>query len=104
MRAARNVGDPTTVRCPVCVRDDVVLVTYVFGPRLPAFGRCVTSRAELKKITERPGEFTGYVVEVCPSCSWNHLARTFLLGSAVESERTAKGGSRKAAGRSRSGR
>lgn len=81
LRAARNVGDSTSTRCPVCERDNVVLVTYVFGPRLPAFGRCITSRTELQRITERPGEFTGYVVEVCPSCGWNHLARTFLLPS-----------------------
>lgn len=81
VRAARNVGDRTSIRCPVCERDDVVLVTYVFGPRLPAFGRCVTTRAELQAITERVGEFTGYVVEVCPTCHWNHLARTFILPS-----------------------
>ena len=65
--------------CPVCEEVKVVLVSYVFGPRLPAFGRCITSRKELKAIAQRKGEFTCYVVEVCPACSWNHLARTFLL-------------------------
>lgn len=78
-RAAREVGDPTKITCPVCEAAKVVLVSYVFGPRLPAFGRCVTSRAELRKLAKRSGEFTCYVVEVCPECSWNHLARTFLL-------------------------
>lgn len=81
MRAAREVSDKTKMVCPICVEDHVVLVTYVFGPRLPKHGRCITSRAELHKIAARKGEFTGYVVEVCPSCAWNHLARTFPLGS-----------------------
>lgn len=79
VRAAREVGDPTKITCPVCEAAKVVLVSYVFGPRLPAFGRCVTSRAELRKLAKRSGEFSCYVVEVCPACSWNHLARTFLL-------------------------
>lgn len=82
VRAARQVGDPTKITCPVCEAAKVVLVSYVFGPRLPAFGRCVTSRAELRKLAKRSGEFSCYVVEVCPECSWNHLARTFLLAPA----------------------
>lgn len=79
VRAAREVGEETRITCPVCEDAKVVLVSYVFGPRLPAFGRCVTSRRELQKIARRSGSFSCYVVEVCPSCSWNHLARTFLL-------------------------
>ena len=59
-----------------------MLVTYVFGPRLPASGRCITKKDELRKLAKRPGEFAGYVVEVCPDCSWNHLARTFVLSPA----------------------
>jgi hypothetical protein len=79
LRAAREVGDETSITCPVCEDAKVRLVSYVFGPRLPAFGRCITSSRELKSIAKKPGEFSCYVVEVCPDCSWNHLARTFLL-------------------------
>ncbi len=82
VRAAREVGDPTRITCPVCEEAKVVLVSYVFGPRLPAFGRCITSRRELHGIAKRSGEFSCYVVEVCPACAWNHLARTFLLNPA----------------------
>jgi len=82
VRAAREVGDETSITCPVCEERHVVLVTYVFGPRLPSFGRCVTSRKELQALARKAGEHTGYVVEVCPGCSWNHLARTFLLAPA----------------------
>jgi hypothetical protein len=79
VRASRECGEATSITCPVCEDAKVVLVSYVFGPRLPAFGRCVTNRRELQAIAKRPGEFSCYVVEVCPDCSWNHLARTFLL-------------------------
>ena len=79
-RNATSCGSPTTRRCPICTEHDVVLVTYVFGPRLPANGRCITKRAELTAIGKRPGQFAGYVVEVCPGCWWNHLVRSFLLG------------------------
>ncbi len=82
LRAARQVGEPTSQRCPICEDDQVVLVTYVFGPRLPAHGRCVTTKAELRALAKRSGTFACYVVEVCPSCAWNHLARTFLLNPA----------------------
>lgn len=78
-RAARELGDPTKLDCPVCEQTKVVLVSYVFGPRLPAFGRCITSKKELQAIAKRSGTFSCYVVEVCPECSWNHLARTFVL-------------------------
>src|SRR6187549_1677200 len=44
VRAARECGDETSQLCPVCEETNVVLVSYVFGPRLPAFGRCITSR------------------------------------------------------------
>ena len=81
-RAARELGEPTRLDCPVCEQHKVVLVSYVFGPRLPAFGRCISSKKELQAIAKRSGTFSCYVVEVCPACSWNHLARTFVLSPA----------------------
>lgn len=94
VRAAREVGDETSITCPVCEEVNVVLVSYVFGPRLPAFGRCITKRSELQAIAKRSGEFSCYVVEVCPNCSWNHLARTFLLKPAGRGATTGGGKAR----------
>lgn len=82
VRAAREVGEPSRIDCPICADDKLVLVSYVFGPRLPSHGRCITSAQELRRLARRSGEFSCYVVEVCPSCHWNHLARTFLLDPA----------------------
>jgi hypothetical protein len=80
LRAARNVGEPTAERCPICEEANVVIVSYVFGSGLAASGHCVTTRAELAKLKRRGSNLACYVVEVCPACSWNHLANTFHLG------------------------
>lgn len=87
LRAAQQLGEPTRVDCPICAEDDtipeppkVVLVTYVFGPRLPKFGRCISQKGELAKLDRRAEELTAYVVEVCPACGWNHLARALPIG------------------------
>ena len=80
VRAAREVGEPTRLDCPICEDDKVVLVTYVFGRGLPAFGRCITAKGELAKLDRRRDPLAAYVVEVCPTCSWNHLARVLPVG------------------------
>ncbi len=78
-RNAEFCGEPTGRMCPVCDETELVHVTYVFGPRMPAHGRCVTTKAEMARLRAKTGNFTGYVVEVCTSCNWNHLAKTYLL-------------------------
>lgn len=80
MRAAVNCGRTSRETCPICEEDQVVLVTFVFGSRLPAHGRCITSAKELDKLGRRANELACYVVEVCPSCAWNHLVRSFPAG------------------------
>jgi hypothetical protein len=80
VRAARGVGELTSEMCPICEQADVVLVSYAFGPGLPAKGRLVASAADLARARRAsPGDVACYVVEVCPECSWNHLARTTVL-------------------------
>jgi hypothetical protein len=80
MRAARQLGTPTTTPCPICDEDHLVLVTYVFGPRLPKHGRCVTTRTELDRFKRSREAFTAYLVEACRTCSWHHLLRVVPLG------------------------
>jgi hypothetical protein len=81
LRAASNVGDETREECPICEEVHVRLVSYVFGERLPASGVCVTSRQEMDRLARTSKQMTCYVVEVCPSCSWNHLARSFAIAA-----------------------
>jgi hypothetical protein len=90
MRAARNFGDETHVRCPICQEDNVVLVTYVFGPHLPHHGRCITRPHELEEFRQRAQRevaqaqsydslYMAYVVEACRTCKWHHLLRSLPL-------------------------
>ena len=80
IRAARNVGSPATIACPICDERELKLVTYVFGPRLPAHGRCVSTAADLATLDARPDELTAYVVEACVACKWHHLLRVLPVG------------------------
>lgn len=80
IRAARALGDPGTVACPICEEAKVVLVTYVFGPRLPSFGRCISSKREMVELNRRSDDLTAYFVEVCPACRWHHLLRVVPIG------------------------
>ena len=79
-RNAEFCGQPTGRSCPVCDSEGLVEVTYVFGSRLPKHGRCITTRAEMQRLQHRVSVSTGYVVEVCTVCGWNHLVRRFTLG------------------------
>ena len=79
LRAATNVGEETREDCPICEEVKVRLVSYVFGSRLPAIGHLRDLQAGAGQAGERGARVTCYVVEVCPSCSWNHLARSFTV-------------------------
>ena len=79
-RNAEFCGQKTGRRCPVCSESELVEVTYAFGSRLPKHGRCITTRAEMERLRQRVSVSTGYVVEVCTDCGWNHLVRRLALG------------------------
>ncbi|MEO1057202.1 MAG: DUF5318 family protein [Actinomycetota bacterium] len=80
VRAARNVGTVTQTTCPICEEADLRLVTYVFGARLPAHGRCVSTAAEMAALNRRPDDLNAYVVEACVECRWHHLLRVLPVG------------------------
>ncbi len=84
LRAARNIGTPLGESCPICEEAQLVHVTYVFGRRLPAQGRCPATRRELERLCRRTEEVACYVVEVCPGCAWNHLLRMYPAGGRVK--------------------
>ena len=80
IRAAKNLGTEATNSCPICAEHSLRLVTYVFGPRLPAHGRCVSTAKELNILNARSEELTAYVVEACIECRWHHLLRVLPVG------------------------
>ena len=80
LRAAKFHGERTEQPCPVCRRECLTHVTYVYGDELGQFSGRVKATKELEPMAREHGEFRVYVVEVCQSCSWNHLALSYVLG------------------------
>ena len=78
--AARFHGEPTEVRCPVCRRENVTLVHYIYGDELKQSAGQARKLAELPVLAMTLREFQVYVVEVCRGCDWNHLVEQYLLG------------------------
>jgi Family of unknown function (DUF5318) len=78
--AAKFHGDPTDVRCPVCRREHLTQVHYIYGDELKQSAGQARTKAELPVLAMTFREFQVYVVEVCRSCGWNHLVEQYLLG------------------------
>jgi hypothetical protein len=78
--AARFHGDPTDERCPVCRRDYLTNVHYIYGDELKSSSGQARRVAELPVLAMTFREFRVYVVEVCRGCGWNHLIEQFTLG------------------------
>jgi hypothetical protein len=81
LRAAKFHGEPTDVRCPICRKNNLTHVTYVYGDELGQYAGRVKRGPELTEMAAEYGEFRVYVVEVCQSCGWNHLATSYVLGT-----------------------
>ena len=78
--AARFHGDPTEERCPICRRENLTHVNYIYGDELKASAGQARTGAELPVLAMTLREFQVYVVEVCRGCGWNHLIEQYLLG------------------------
>lgn len=78
--AARFHGEPTDERCPICRRENLTYVHYIYGDELKQSAGQARTRAELPVLAMTLREFQVYVVEVCRGCAWNHLVEQFLLG------------------------
>jgi len=81
LRAARHFGEPTERLCPVCERENVTNVTYVYGDALGRHAGQAKVTSELADMAHDYDEFRVYVVEVCQGCSWNHLTVSYVLGN-----------------------
>jgi hypothetical protein len=81
LRAAKYHGEATDERCPICRKTNVTHVTYVYGDELGQYAGRVKRTPELTEMAAEYGEFRVYVVEVCQSCGWNHLATSYVLGT-----------------------
>jgi Family of unknown function (DUF5318) len=81
VRAAKFHGEPTKVTCPVCRKEPLTNVSWVYGDELKHAAGSARTHEELARMASLFGEFTVYVVEVCRTCSWNHLVQSYVLGT-----------------------
>lgn len=80
VRAAKFHGDRTDQPCPVCRRDNLWYVNYIYGEELRTSSGQARGLAELPVLAMNYREFDVYVVEVCRGCAWNHLVEKYTLG------------------------
>ena len=67
-------------RCPVCRREQLTHVHFIYGDELKQSAGQARTKAELPVLAMTFREFQVYVVEVCRGCGWNHLVQQYLLG------------------------
>jgi hypothetical protein len=80
LRAAQHHGEPSDDTCPLCRRDLLTLLTYVFGDELGEYSGRIRRTRQLGAMAESYCAFTVHVVEVCQRCHWNHLRLSYVLG------------------------
>jgi uncharacterized protein DUF5318 len=81
LRAAKFHGEPSGVTCPVCRKEPLTLVSWVFGDALKHASGSARAPEELDRMAAMFEEFNVYVVEVCRTCNWNHLVQSYVLGT-----------------------
>jgi hypothetical protein len=79
LRAASYSGERTPDHCPICEYGTLILVKYAFSDSLPKRENgMVWTGTDVGPLLEFP-EARIYTVEVCASCSWNHLRSQLML-------------------------
>lgn len=81
--AAKYHGETIDVRCPICRRENLSLVHYIYGDALRDSAGQARPVRELPALADAVREFRVYVVEVCRGCDWNFLVEQYLLGYAA---------------------
>ncbi|WP_137160022.1 DUF5318 family protein [Blastococcus sp. CCUG 61487] len=79
-RAAKYHGEALDTPCPVCRKERLTRVNYVYGDHLGHVAGQAKTPVELARMDAAQEEFTVYAVEVCRSCGWNHLECSYVLG------------------------
>lgn len=80
LRAAGFHGAVTETLCPVCRKENLAEVSWVFGDDLGAASGSARGADEIEQLALTHDAFTVHVVEVCRSCSWNHLVESYDVG------------------------
>lgn len=93
LRAAKFHGKGSDVVCPICRKEQLTLVSWVFGEKLGPVNGSARTAEELVRLAASREEFSVHVVEVCRTCSWNHLVQSYVLGAVPAPKRRRSTGS-----------
>ncbi|QWF80552.1 hypothetical protein HUW46_03975 [Amycolatopsis sp. CA-230715] len=98
LRAAKFHGQPSATSCPVCRKEALTHVSWVYGDELKHAAGSARTPDELTRMANLFAEFTVYVVEVCRTCGWNHLVQSYVLGTGTPDCPEPRRSSRRTAG------
>lgn len=87
LQAAKFHGEPSEVTCPVCRKERLTEVSWVFGEELKHASNSARGAEELARMATMFKEFNVFVVEVCRTCNWNHLVLSYVLGTGGRDDR-----------------
>jgi hypothetical protein len=79
--AAKRLGVETERVCPVCRKEKLHEVLWVYGDAIGDADGTSRTLAEVKRIASERPDFAVYQVEVCTACDWNHLVQTWRTGT-----------------------
>ncbi|AZG46702.1 DUF5318 family protein [Gordonia insulae] len=88
LRAAKFHGRQSSTLCPICRKEQVTLVSWVFGEKLGQVSGSARTNEEIARLATSAEEFSVHVVEVCRTCSWNHLVQSYVAGLPPRSSRS----------------
>ena len=81
VRAAEELGTATDRTCPICRREPLREVSWVYGDALGSQSGSARTPAQVAALAQRRPDFAVYEVEVCSGCRWNHLVRSWRTGT-----------------------
>lgn len=90
LRAARFHGAATDRTCPVCRKERLAEVSWIFGEELRHASGSARNPEELDRLATQYDEISVYVVEVCRTCSWNHLVLSYVTGDGRPPDRAGR--------------
>lgn len=81
VRAAAELGTATDRTCPICRRQPLREVAWVYGDALGSMSGSARTAAQIELLAASRPDFAVYEVEVCSRCRWNHLVRSWRTGT-----------------------
>lgn len=80
-QAAEAYGVHTERSCPICRKQRLWEVAWVYGDDIGDYSGSARSAAQLEALARAYPDFAVHEVEVCLSCRWNHLVRSYRTGT-----------------------